>query len=586
MRLRAARRLLLHVVERIAASNFRGTTGTDVSMSDPESRDPANPRLSEADIAALTPRGTRSHLHDGEPLFQAGAQRGGFFVVLEGAVEVLDRTGDEPQRVMLHGPRQFTGDIDVLTRRRSLVGAVARGETEVLGLSSSDIRTIIGERPRLGETILRAFIARREELLESGFEGLRVIGSATSREAFHIREFLSRNQVPFTWLDVDEDPGIAGMLHDLGLRGEDLPAIAAGAGPLLRNPSVLELAEAVGLRRPFGTDIYDLVIVGAGPAGLAAAVYGASEGLRTVALDSVAPGGQAGASSRIENYLGFPTGVSGADLTSRATLQAQKFGAELASPAPAVALELDGEHPAVRLDSGERVNARCILIATGADYRRLDVPGRERFDGTGVYYAATPIELTACSGSDVVVVGAGNSAGQAVMFLSEHTRRVWLLVRGDDLRRSMSSYLADRVEATENVEVLHSTEIREIVGDERLEAVVVEDTSTGQTRTLATAAVFTFIGAVPRTRWLPAGIETDRHGFIRTGRTAANPARRTTDRDPYLLETSHPGIFAAGDVRMGSMPRVASAVGEGAMAVKFVHEFLAELTPPAAGTDR
>ncbi len=554
-------------------------------MSDPESTDAANPRLSEADLAALAPRGTRSRLHDGESLFQAGGKRGGFFVVLEGAVEVLDLAGDEPRHVMVHGPRQFTGDIDVLTRRRSLVGAVARGETEVLGLSSSDIRTIIGERPRLGETILEAFIARREELLESGFEGLRVIGSATSREAFRIREFLSRNQVPFTWLDVDEDPGIAGMLHDLGLRGEDLPAIAAGAGPLLRNPSIRELAEAVGLRRPFGTDSYDLVIVGAGPAGLAAAVYGASEGLRTVALDSVAPGGQAGASTKIENYLGFPTGISGAELTGRATLQAQKFGAELASPAPAVALELDGEHPAVRLDSGERVNARCILIATGADYSRLDVPGRERFDGTGVYYAATPIELTACSGSDVVVVGAGNSAGQAVMFLSQHTRRVWLLVRGDDLRRSMSSYLADRVEAAENVEVLHRTEIRTILGDVRLEAVVVENTSTGEMRTLATPAVFTFIGAVPRTRWLPAEIETDRHGFIRTGRTAANSSRRTTGRDPYLLETSHPGVFAAGDVRLGSIPRVASAVGEGAMAVKFVHEFLAELTS-LAGTNR
>lgn len=551
-------------------------------MSDPEPQGVANPRLSEADIAALAPHGTCSRLHDGEPLFQAGGQRGGFFVVLEGAVEVLDSAGDEPRRVMLHGPRQFTGDIDVLTRRRSVVGAVARGETEVLGISSSDIRTIIGERPRLGETILRAFIARREELLESGFEGLRVIGSAASREAFRIREFLSRNQVPFTWIDVDEDPGIAEMLRDLGLRGDDLPAIAAGAEPLLRNPSVRELAEAVGLRRPFGDDVYDLVIVGAGPAGLGAAVYGASEGLSTVALDGVAPGGQAGASTKIENYLGFPTGISGAELTGRATLQAQKFGAELASPAPAVALELDGEHPAVRLDTGERVNARCILIATGADYRKLDVPGRERFDGTGVYYAATPIELTACAGSDVVVVGAGNSAGQAVMFLSENTRRVWLLVRGDDLRRSMSSYLADRVEAAENVEVLHNTEIRRILGEDRLEAVVAENTRTGEMRTLATPAVFTFIGAVPRTRWLPAGIETDRNGFIRTGRTVAASSHWTPRREPFLLETSHPGVFAAGDVRHGSIPRVAAAVAEGAMAVKFVHEYLAELASGAA----
>jgi thioredoxin reductase (NADPH) len=546
-------------------------------VSDPETDDAFNPRLSEADIAALSRHATRVRLADGEPLFQAGERRGGFFVVLQGAVEVVDRSGGETRTVAVHGPGQFTGDIDILTRRRPVVGAVARGATELLEVSPSDVRRLIGERPSLGDTILRAFIARREQLLESDFEGLRVIGSGASREAFRIREFLTRNQVPLTWIDVDEESAITDLLRDFGVEPEDLPVVQAGDRPLLRNPSVRELAEVLGLRRPLGSEVYDLVIIGAGPAGLAAAVYGASEGLRTVVLEAVAPGGQAGASTKIENYLGFPTGISGAELTGRATLQAQKFGAELSSPAPVVGLELAGEHPVVRLDSGERATARCVLIATGADYRKLDVPGRERFDGLGVYYAATPMELTACRGRDVAVVGAGNSAGQAVMFLAEHTRRVWLLVRGDDLRKSMSSYLADRVERAENVEVLCHTEVRRLLGEARLDGVEVEDTRTGELRTIDTPALFSFIGAVPRTDWLPQEIETDAKGFIHTGRAVAESPRWTLRREPFLLETSHPGIFAAGDVRHGSIPRVASAVGEGAMAIKLVHECLAEL---------
>jgi thioredoxin reductase (NADPH) len=550
-------------------------------MSSREPLDVANPRLGAAEVAALAPHATRRRLHDGEPLFQAGERRGGFYVVLEGAVEVVDRSGDEPRTIAVHGPGQFTGDIDILTRRRPVVGAVARGETEVLGVSSSDVRRIIGERPRLGETILRAFIARREELLESGFEGLRVIGSGESRETFRVREFLSRNQVPFTWIDVDEEGGIGEMLNDLGVGEEDLPVVAVGGGALMRSPAIRELAEILGLRRPIRSTVYDLVIVGAGPAGLGAAVYGASEGLTTLVLEAVAPGGQAGASTRIENYLGFPSGITGAELTGRATLQAQKFDAELSSPTRVVALDLGGAHREVRLDSGERATARCVLIATGADYRRLDVPGRERFDGAGVFYVATPIELTACGGSDVVVVGGGNSAGQAAMFLSEHIRRVWLLLRGGDLRKSMSSYLADRVEAADNVEVLRHAQVRRMLGTDRLEGVEVEDTRTGERRILQAPAVFSFIGAVPRTGWLPPRIDTDPKGFIRTGRAVARSPQWGLEREPYLLETSHPGIFAAGDVRLGSTPRVASAVGEGAMAVKFVHAHLADLASGA-----
>jgi thioredoxin reductase (NADPH) len=538
--------------------------------------DAANPRLSEPDIAALAQFGTRVRLVDGQPLFQAGFRRGGFFVVLSGAVEVLDHSGPEPRRVALHGSGQFTGDIDILTRRASVVSAFARGETDLLQLSSSDVRRIISARPAIGDTLLRAFIARREQLLASGFGGIRMLGSESSREAFRLRELLTRNQVPFTWIDVDDDPGIAELTRHLGLEREELPAVIIGDRPLLRNPSLRELAEAVGLRQPPRAEIYDLIVVGAGPAGLAASVYGASEGLRTLLLDSVAPGGQAGASTKIENYLGFPTGITGAELTGRATLQAQKFGAELCSATAVVGLDLDTADPVARLDDGAGVAGRAILIATGADYRKLDVPGRERFDGLGVYYAATPIELTGCRGSDVVVVGGGNSAGQAMMFLSQHTRHVWLLLRGDDLRRNMSSYLADRVEQSENITVLRQTEIRRMVGDARLEGVEVEHVPTGAMRRIDAAAVFSFIGAAPRTSWLPPGIQTDARGFVLTGRAVTRRGQRAGGREPFTLETSHPGVFAAGDVRQGSVKRVASAVGEGAMAIMFVHQYLAE----------
>jgi thioredoxin reductase (NADPH) len=303
-------------------------------------------------------------------------------------------------------------------------------------------------------------------------------------------------------------------------------------------------------------------------------VYATSEGLSTLVLDSAAPGGQAGAASRIENYLGFPAGVSGAELIRRATVQAQKFGAELSSATSVVDLEVGPGHAAVRLDDGTRVEGRAILIATGADYRKLDVPGRERFDGAGVYYAATPMELTACRGADVIVVGGGNSAGQGTMFLSQHTRNVLLLLRGSSLRQSMSSYLADRIEQAGNVEVLLQTEVRRILGDERVEAVEVEHVPTGAVRRVDVSAVFSFIGATPRTKWLPPDIQTDGKGFVLTGHEVVSRDAEARSHQPSVLESSHPGVFAVGDVRHGSVKRVASAVGEGAMAIMFVHQHL------------
>ncbi|MGE5609532.1 MAG: NAD(P)/FAD-dependent oxidoreductase, partial [Bacillota bacterium] len=368
------------------------------------------------------------------------------------------------------------------------------------------------------------------------------------------------------------------FLGHFGLGPEDTPVIACGEMLVARNPSNREIAEHVGIRQPPAQELHDLVVVGAGPAGLAAAVYGASEGLNTLVLEREAAGGQAGASMRIENYLGFPTGITGAELTTRAVFQAEKFGVRLATPTPAVSLGFESVYPVVRMD-GETVTAKCLLIATGADYRRLCARNREQFEGSGVYYAATKIEADVCRGmGQVVVVGAGNSAGQAAVFLAEQGFRVLLILRGDDLYKSMSSYLARRIEHTDGIELLKNTEISSMAGDGgQLRQIEVHNNVTGQTSTIETRAVFTFIGAVPRTCWLSDCVETDPKGFIKTGLELAASPISISHRQPFLLETSRPGVFAAGDVRLGSVKRVASAVGEGAMAVQFIHEYLKEL---------
>jgi len=534
----------------------------------------AFPTLDDVHVATLAKFGTRRALRDGEHLFKAGDREYKFFVVVRGAVEIVEHSSGETKKVALHERHAFGGDVSLVTGRPALVSAIARGETEVFEISPSDIRRIMGERPALGELLLRAFIARRELLVASDFQGLRVIGAGSSRDTFRIRDFLARNQVPFTWIDMDHDPQVGALLQSFGLTQADTPVVVFGSEPLLRNPSTRALADLIGVRRPLTERVYDLVIVGGGPAGLAAAVYASSEGLATAVIDATAPGGQAGTSSKIENYLGFPTGISGADLTNRAMLQAQKFGAQFSSPSQVARLEFEKDQAVVWLDDGGRVSTRCLLVATGAEYRKLDVPRREQFEGLGVYYAATPTELQLCRGSDVIVVGGGNSAGQAVMFLSEQTPRVFLLLHGGDLRKNMSSYLADRIESADNIEVLSDAEICRMLGDQWLEAVEIKNLRTGETRTVQTPAVFTFIGAIPCTNWLPAEIEKDPKGFVKTGPLVSASAYWTADREPFFLETSRHGVFAAGDVRLGSTKRVASAVGEGAMAVQFVHEYL------------
>ena len=540
----------------------------------------AFPTLDETQITRLsgcTAAVARS-FEDGQTLFKVGERNMKFFVVKSGEVEIVDHSGDEPKRVTVHRKGEFTGDISHLTGAPAVVSAVARGHCEVLEVSGEALRRLLNLCPDLSDIILQAFIARRQLLHQAAdFTGLRVIGSRYSADTLRVRDFLAKNRVLFTWVDVESDPQVDRLLKQFGVTEADTPVVACGHRLMLRNPSNRQLADTIGIRQPLEQTVYDLAVVGAGPAGLAAAVYGASEGLRTVVLEQTAPGGQAGSSMRIENYLGFPMGLTGSELAGRAVLQANKFGAHLSISSPVCRLTFEKAYSVLRLDGGETITAKCLLIASGAEYRRLGVEGCERYEGTGVYYAATPNEAPLCRGAHVVLVGGGNSAGQAAVFLAGHAHKVLLLIRGDDLYKNMSSYLARRIEQTANIELLCNATIRRMHGDGHLSTVEVVNSKTGAERTVETPAVFSFIGAVPRTDWLPPEIERDAKGFVQTGPALAESPHWTARRQPFLLETSRPGVFAAGDVRSGSVKRVASAVGEGAMAVQFVHEYLKEM---------
>jgi thioredoxin reductase (NADPH) len=537
----------------------------------------AFPKLTEEQMTQLARYAGASTktFRAGEALFRAGDRDPKFFVIKSGELEIVDITGDQPKTLRVQGLGEFTGDVGHLTGMPKVVSAIARSDCEVYEMSEAELRKVLNQDPQLSDIILQAFIARRQLMRESPeFTGLRVIGSRYSRDTFRIRDFLAKNRVLFTWLDLEGDPAVKEVLQQFGVTEADTPIIACAHCLVLRNPSNRELAEKIGIRRPVDHIVYDLAIVGSGPAGLAAAVYGASEGLNTIVLEHTAPGGQAGSSMRIENYLGFPTGITGSELADRAVLQADKFGAQISIPTPVTKLTFDKVYSVLELDGGENVVAKCLLIATGAEYRRLEVEHCSRFEGAGVYYAATPNEAQMCRGSDVMLVGGGNSAGQAAVYLSQNARKVFLLLRGDDLCKSMSSYLAHRIMNTPNIEILRCTEVIRMNGDGYLNSVEILNKTTGEKKMLPTPALFSFIGATPRTDWLPSEIEKDEKHFVRTGIELGDSRHWTLKRQPFLLETSRPGVFAAGDVRSGSVKRVASAVGEGSMAVQFVHEYL------------
>ena len=533
----------------------------------------ACPELDEGQIATLAKFATSRQFKAGETLIAAGEQELKLFVVKSGEVEVREHSSGEVVTVL--GPRQFTGEVDLLAGRPSAVSVIAKTDCDTYEISADVLKKIIREMPRLSDLLLRAFLMRRELIEELGLASVRVIGSRHSKETHRIREFLAKNKIPFSWIDLENDPQVDALLKNFKTEPNETPLVICGENRILRNPSNGELADCLGIRKPIEHTIYDLVIVGAGPAGLAAAVYGASEGLKTLLLDRMGPGGQAGSSSKIENYVGFPTGLSGSDLAERAVVQAEKFGATLTIPDEAIGLRNDGGYHEVMLDRNEKLAAKCVLISSGAAYRKLNVKNNDLFEGTGVYYAATRVEAPFCKQAQVVVVGGGNSAGQAAIFLSDTAKKVFIVIRGDDLSKNMSHYLVCRIQETPNIEVRKRTEVSGMEGDKWLETVCLTNREAGETEKLSCPAVFVFIGAVPHTKWLPSGINLDSKGFVQTGQQVAESGAWPLQRQPFLLETTVPGVFAAGDVRQGSIKRVAAAVGEGSMAVQFVHQFLA-----------
>ena len=546
-----------------------------------EIRSTRAPKLREDQIEILGRYGKRRKTEAGQVLFRAGDATGDFVVVLEGEVEVIDDFAGEARTMGVMRPGRFLGDLNMLTGQPIYLSAVVRLGGEVLVISRERLKEVVTEEPNLSDIILKAFLARRAWGMRTGL-GLRIIGSRHSGDATRLRGFAARNRLPHVWIELEDDPNAEALLEGFGTDASETPVTIWQGKEVLKNPTNAELARAIGLK----VDVprkrtYDLVVVGAGPAGLGAAVYGASEGLSTLVLESTALGGQAGTSSRIENYLGFPAGLSGFELASRALVQADKFGTQTAVPQEAVSINRVGDHYRIGLSEAGEVVARSVIAASGARYRRLEVPGLERFEGVSVHYAATEAEAQPFEGEEVVVVGGGNSAGQAALFLAGRARRVYLLIRGDDLSKGMASYLVERVAGTENVELLANTEVRELMGEDRIEGVVVEDNRSGAHRTLGAKALFVFIGAEANTGWLQGAVELDERGFVLTGGKLSRSALegdawQELSREPYLLETSLPGVFAAGDVRSGSIKRVASAVGEGAMAVRLVHQHMAD----------
>ncbi|MDP8944817.1 MAG: FAD-dependent oxidoreductase [Actinomycetota bacterium] len=546
-----------------------------------EIRSTRAPTLREDQIEILRRYGQTRKTEVGEVLFRAGDTSNDFIVVLEGEVEVVDDFAGEARTIGVFITGRFLGELNMLTGQAMYLTAVVREGGEVLAIPRERLKEVVTEEPNLSDVILKAFLARRSYMMRTGL-GLRIIGSRRSVDAARLREFAARNRVPHVWIELEQDPTAEALLERFGAKPSEAPVTVWQGEDVLKKPTKAEFARATGLEVDAPLErTYDLVVVGAGPAGLGASVYGASEGLSTLALESIALGGQAGTSSRIENYPGFPAGLSGFELASRVLVQADKFGARTAVPREAVGLRREDGHFRIELSEGGEVAARSVIAASGARYRRLEVPSLGRFEGVSVHYAATEAEARLCEGEEVAVVGGGNSAGQAALFLAGRTRRVYLLIRGDDLSKSMSRYLVDRVAQAENVELLATTEVRELMGEDLLEGVVVQDNRSGARRTLGAQALFVFIGADANTGWLRGAVDLDERGFVLTGTELNGSALkedswRERSREPFLLETSLPGVFAAGDVRSGSIKRCASAVGEGSMAVKLIHQYLAD----------
>ena len=545
-------------------------------------REQMYPRLTDAQISRISGVGQQRSVRAGELLFEPGDRNGDLFVVISGGIEIVRPVAGREEPITVLGPGQFTGELNMLSARVTLARGRVAAEGSVVALDRDGIRAVVQRDAELSEILLRAFILRRTALISQAENDLVLLGSRHSLRTLQIKEFLTRNGQPFTYHDVENEPGVQALLDRLGIGVNEVPVIVCEQGHVYRNPSIEALSAELGLTPDLDAKaVRDVVIVGAGPAGLGAAVYAASEGLDVLILESTAPGGQAGTSSRIENYLGFPTGIPGLELAGRALTQAQKFGAEVAIARTAVRFNCDELPYRIHLSDGEVVQARSIVIATGARYRKLDVPELSRFEGGGIFYSATHMEAQSCKEEEIAIVGGGNSAGQAAVFLSGIASRVHVVVRGPSLAASMSRYLIQRIESSRNVELRTRTRIESLEGGDRLERVRWSHVESGEPETRPIRNLFCMTGADPNTAWIQGCVVLDEKNFVKTGPDLRPDelaeAKWPLARRPYLMETSIPGVFAVGDVRSASVKRVASAVGEGSICVQLIHKALLDL---------
>ena len=539
------------------------------------------PRLTPAQMARVAAHGRLRPTQRGEVLYEAGDPVPAFFVVTAGEIEILRTEAGREQRFTLFGPGQFTGEVNMLSGRRALVRARVSESGEVIEMNRERLLTLVQTDAEISEILMRAFILRRVELVAQGIGDAVVIGSNHCSGTLRVKEFLTRNAHPYTYLDLDRDPDVQVLLDRFQVTAHDVPVLVCRGVTVLRNPTNRQIAECLGFNETLDpAQVHDLIVVGAGPAGLAASVYAASEGLDVMALELTAPGGQAASSSKIENYLGFPTGISGQALAGRAFAQAQKFGAHVLIARGAARFACEGKGYAVEIGDAAPLRARAIVIATGAEYRKPLLETIPRFEGVGVYYGATFMEAQLCVGEEAVVIGGGNSAGQAAVFLAQTAQRVHILIRGKGLSQTMSRYLVRRIEDHPAITLHTCTELIELAGEAHLEHVRWRHNDTGAVEDHDIRHVFIMAGATPATQWLGTCLALDAKGFIKTGPDLSqedlSEAAWPLARAPFLLETSLPGVFAVGDVRAGNLKRVAAAVGEGSIAVSFVHRVLAE----------
>ncbi len=548
----------------------------------------AFPVLNPTQMQAVSELGELLRFSPNEVLIKQGSKDYPFYVIKSGVVRIVELTGEVENPITTHQAGSFTGDVDMLTGRSAVISAFANDTVEAYKLCAARLRQLLNECPNFSDLLLEAFQARRELLANTAFLGVRLIGKPNTPETMRMQEFLYKNHVPHTFFDVTTSQGIE-QLRTLDAVDKPLPIVHCN-GRTESEPSLQKIADCIGIRREVDKQVFDLVIVGAGPAGLAAAVYASSEGIKTLVIDGVGPGGQAGSSSKIENFIGFPSGISGVQLANRAYLQALKFGTQFNAPVMVESIEqdADGLH-VLTLCSGQHAQARCILVATGVTYRQLDLPGCQQFEGAGVYYAATSVESRVCDKSVAVVVGGGNSAGQAAMFLAQNAACVKMVIRGSDLSKGMSSYLSHRVMNHPKIELIANSEVTAINGNSCVEEIVIRNSQTGEVQSTKCSALFIFIGASPNSKWLPPAVKRDAKGFVLTGPILQMSNNGTDElwpleRPPCDLETSVPGILAAGDVRAGTTKRCGFAVGDGSLAVTCVHRYLNDYTSNGRGT--